>query len=89
VPTIADSGVPGYEVDGWYGVLAPRATPPAAIARFNRDLSEAISTAEMKERFLATGIDVRTSSPAEFHALIVRDIARWSEVVKKARIAVE
>jgi tripartite-type tricarboxylate transporter receptor subunit TctC len=89
VPTIAEAGVPGYEVDGWYGLLAPAATPAAIIARLNSDLSAVVSTAEMKERLLAAGIDARPSTPAEFHTRIARDITRWSEVVKKARIAVE
>jgi tripartite-type tricarboxylate transporter receptor subunit TctC len=89
VPTIAEAGVPGYEFDGWYGLLAPAATPPGIIARLNRDLAALISSTEMKERLLAAGVDARASSPAEFHDRIVRDIARWSEVVKKARIAVE
>ena len=89
VPTIAEAGVPGYEVDGWYGLLAPAATPAAIITRLNSDLSAVVSAAEMKARLLAAGIDARTSTPAEFHARIARDIIRWSEVVKKARIAVE
>ena len=89
VPTIAEAGVPGYEVDGWYGLLAPAATPPAIIARFNRDLAATVSTAEMKERLLGAGLDARPSTPAEFQARIARDIARWAEVVKKARIAIE
>ena len=89
VPTIAEAGVPGYEVDGWYGLLAPAATPPDVIARLNRDLAALLSSADMKERLLAAGIDASASTPAEFRDRIVRDIARWSEVVKKARIAVE
>ncbi len=89
VPTIAEAGVPGYEVDGWYGLLAPAATPPEVIARLNRDLSALVSSAEMKERLLAAGIDAHASTPAGFRDRIVRDITRWSEVVKKARIAVE
>jgi tripartite-type tricarboxylate transporter receptor subunit TctC len=89
VPTIAEAGVPGYEFDGWYGLLAPAATPPDVIARLNRDLAALVSSAEMKERLLAAGVDARASSPAEFHDRIARDITRWSEVVKKARIAVE
>jgi tripartite-type tricarboxylate transporter receptor subunit TctC len=89
VPTIAEAGVPGYEVDGWYGLLAPAATPPAIISRFNRELRELLSTAETKERLLAVGIEASASTPAEFRDRIVRDIARWSEVVKKARIPVE
>ena len=89
VPTIAEAGVPGYEVDGWYGLLAPKATPAVVIRRLNAELAALVSTAEMKERLLAAGIDARASSPAEFHDRIAHDITRWSEVVKKARIAVE
>ncbi len=89
VPTIAEAGVPGYEVDGWYGLLAPAGTPAAIIARLNRDLSATVSTPEMSERLLAAGIDARPSTPLEFHQRIARDITRWSEVVKKARITIE
>ncbi|MES2561498.1 MAG: tripartite tricarboxylate transporter substrate binding protein [Pseudomonadota bacterium] len=89
VPTIAEAGVPGYEVDGWYGVLAPAATPPAVIARFNRDLAQLLSTTDMKERLLTAGVEARASTPAEFRDLIARDITRWAEVVKKAKIPME
>jgi tripartite-type tricarboxylate transporter receptor subunit TctC len=89
VPTIAEAGVPGYEVDAWYGLLAPAATPPAVIARLNRDLTQVLSTAEMKERLFKAGLDARASTPTEFHDRIKRDIARWAEVVKKAKIPVE
>ena len=89
VPTIAEAGVPGYEVDGWYGFLAPRATPVAAIRRFNSELAVLLATDEMRERLLAAGIDARAGSPAEFHDRIARDITRWAAVVKKARIAPE
>ena len=89
VPTIAEAGVPGFEVDGWYGLLAPRATPAAAIARFNAELGALVLTDDIKERLITVGVDARASTPAEFHQRIAADILRWSEVVKKARIAVE
>jgi len=89
VPTIAEAGLPGYEVDGWYGLLAPRQTPPAVIARLNSELAATLSTTEMKERLLAAGIDARASTPAEFHDRIASDIKRWAEVVKKAKIPLE
>jgi tripartite-type tricarboxylate transporter receptor subunit TctC len=89
VPTIAEAGVPGYEVDGWYGLLAPAATPPAIIARLNRELAQLLSTPDTKERLLAVGIEASASSPAEFRDRIARDIARWAEIVKKAKIQVE
>ena len=89
LPTIAEAGVPGFEVDGWYGLLAPKATPAPVIRRFNAELAALLAMDEMKERLLAAGIDASASSPAEFHDRIARDITRWSEVVKKARIAAE
>jgi tripartite-type tricarboxylate transporter receptor subunit TctC len=89
VPTIAEAGVPGYEVDAWYGLLAPAATPPGVIARLNRDLAQVLSSADMKERLRTAGVDARASSPVEFRDLIARDIKRWVEVVKKAKIPVE
>jgi tripartite-type tricarboxylate transporter receptor subunit TctC len=89
VPTIAEAGVPGYEVNGWYGLLAPAATPPAVIARFNRDLTQLLATPDMKERLLTAGVEARASTPTEFRDLIAGDIKRWAEVVKKAKIAVE
>jgi tripartite-type tricarboxylate transporter receptor subunit TctC len=89
VPTIAEAGLAGYEVDGWYGLLAPAATPPAIIARFNRDLGQLLSTGDTKERLLAVGIEASASTPTDFRERIARDIARWAEVVKKAKIPVE
>ena len=89
LPTIAESGVPGYEVDGWYGLLAPEATPAAVIARLNQDLSAVVAMPEAKERLLGVGIDARGSTPAEFHQRIARDIQRWAEVVKRAKITPE
>jgi tripartite-type tricarboxylate transporter receptor subunit TctC len=89
VPTIAEAGVPGYEVDAWYGLLAPAATPPGVIARLNRDLTQVLSTSDMKERLFAAGLEARASTPAEFRDRIARDITRWAEVVKKAKIPVE
>jgi tripartite-type tricarboxylate transporter receptor subunit TctC len=89
LPTIAESGLPGYEVDGWYGLLAPAATPPAIVERFNRELKHLLSTAEIKERLLAVGIEASASTPAEFRDRIARDMGRWAEVVKKAKIPIE
>jgi tripartite-type tricarboxylate transporter receptor subunit TctC len=89
VPTIHEAGVPGYEVDAWYGLLGPAATPAAVIKRLNSELTQLLSRTDVKERLLAAGIDAQPSTPAEFRERIVRDIARWSEVVKKAKIAVE
>jgi len=89
VPTIAEAGVPGFEVDGWYGILGPKAILPAAVKRYNAELASLLATPEMKERLLAAGIDAQASTPAEFQERIARDMVRWVDVVKKARIAAE
>ena len=87
VPTIAEAGVPGYEVDGWYGLLAPRGTSPAIIRRFNAELAAVTAIDEVRERLLAAGVDARVSTPVEFQSRIEQDLVRWAEVVKKAKIA--
>lgn len=89
IPTIAEAGVPGYEVDGWYGLLAPAATPAVVITRLNQDLSAAVAMPDVKERLLGVGIDAAGSTPVEFHQRIVRDIKRWVDVVARAKIAKE
>jgi tripartite-type tricarboxylate transporter receptor subunit TctC len=89
LPTIAEAGIAGYEVDGWYGILGPAATPPAIIARFNRELGQVLATNETKERLLAVGIEAAASTPTEFRERIERDMKRWAEVVKRAKIPVE
>ena len=67
-----------------------RLQPPAVIiARLNRKLEQLLSTADMKERLLAVGIEASASTPSEFRDRIVRDMKRWAEVVKKAKIPVE
>ena len=88
VPAIAET-LPGYEVDGWYGLLAPRATPEPVIKKLNAELAAVLAMPDMKERLLAAGIDARASSPAEYQDRIAKDMKRWAEVVKTARIAVE
>jgi tripartite-type tricarboxylate transporter receptor subunit TctC len=89
VPTIAEAGVPGFEVDGWYGMLAPRGTPAAIIKRVNDELAAVLLMPDIKERLLAAGVDAKASTPAEFQDRIARDIVRWAEVTKKAHIAAE
>ena len=86
IPTIAEAGVPGYEVDGWYGILAPARTPQAIIQRLNADINAVVATQDAKDRLLAVGLQARGTTPAEFHQMIVNDIARWANVAKKAKL---
>lgn len=86
IPTIAEAGVPGYEVDGWYGILAPARTPQSIIQRLNADINAVVATQDAKDRLLAVGLQARGTTPAEFHQMIVNDIARWANVAKKAKL---
>ena len=84
LPTIAESGVPGYDYAPWYGILAPARTPRAIIMRLNREIGEVVNAPDMKARFRKQGIDLVSSTPEEFAALIRREILKWREIVKKS-----
>lgn len=84
LPTIAESGVPGYDYAPWYGILAPAGTPRAIVMRLSREIGQIINTPEMKERFRKQGIDLVTSTPEAFAELIRREIPKWREIVKKS-----
>jgi tripartite-type tricarboxylate transporter receptor subunit TctC len=89
VPTIAEAGVPGFEVNVWYGLFAPRGTPQHIVAKISADVSRVVKTAEMRERFAGLGADAEGTTPAEFRNYFRGDIAKWSKVVKAAKLSAE
>lgn len=89
VPTIAESGLPGYAVSGWYGLVAPKGTPKAAIERLHGAIQFALRQPEIKERLLGVGVEAAEVSPAEFGKLIDTDIAKWLKVAKPLNISME
>ena len=84
-PVIADA-VPGYELLGWYGVLAPLATPANIIARLNTDFAKALKITEVQERLIAVGAEAAHTSPASFGEFLRRENVRWTQVLKQAGI---
>ena len=84
VPTIAEAGLPGFDVANWLGVLAPAHTPPAIVARLNAELKIAAADPEMRQQLVAAGIDPMYSSPEAFGDIIRKDIAKWAAVVKSS-----
>jgi len=82
LPTIAESGVPGYEVVQWYGVLAPAGTPRSIVTRVNADIVKFLSQPETAARMSGEGAIPSGSTPEQFGALIRSEIGRWSKVVK-------
>jgi|SRR5882672_4244696 len=86
VPPVAEAGLPGYEAMQWYGLLAPAGTSAAIIERLNAEALKALRSAEMKERLAADGAEPLGGSPAEFAALIRRELDKWTRVARAAGI---
>jgi len=84
IPTIAEAGVPGYEVQAWNGIAAPAGTPREVVAKLNKAIAEIVATAEFRDRISAQGFEPESSSPEEFSELIERDILKWAKVIKES-----
>jgi tripartite-type tricarboxylate transporter receptor subunit TctC len=89
VPTVAESGVPDFRLYGWNGVVAPRGTPRAIIATFNKAMNEALAAPEMRKRYLVLGEEPSWSTPEEFGKLIRTDYEQMGKLVKSAGIRPE
>jgi len=89
LPTMQEAGVAGYEVAGWYGVLAPAGTPQTIIAKLNGEIVRILQLPDVKERLSADGSEPVGNTPAEFGAHIKQEIAKWAKVVKEAGIRAE
>ena len=83
-PTVAETGLPGYEVNSWYGVFAPPAVPKEIIARINADIVAVLGGAEVKERLAGLGAEPQPMTPDDFGKFVRDDIAKWSKVVKES-----
>jgi tripartite-type tricarboxylate transporter receptor subunit TctC len=81
VPAMAEF-LPGYEASGWYGIVAPRGTPPAIVDRLNKEVNAALDDASMKKRLADLGCDIFAGSPADFAKFIEIETRKWAEVIK-------
>lgn len=86
LPTVAESGLPGFDVTSWYGLFTPANTQAAIITKLNRDLGEIVVSADIKERFAAMGADPSVMKPEEFTQFVRREIDTWGKVIKAAGI---
>ena len=89
VPTVAESGLPGYEVNSWYGVFAPPATPKELIAKVNVDVIAILGAPDVKERLAGLGAEPQPMAPDEFARYVRADIAKWAKVVKESGAKVD
>lgn len=89
VPTVAESGLPGFEVTGWFGLLAPAATPAAVLARLNKDVNEALNLPDVKERLASLGLELGGGTAADFARLIDADTQRYGAAIRRMGIKLE
>jgi tripartite-type tricarboxylate transporter receptor subunit TctC len=89
LPTVAESGVPGYEASLWWGIFAPAKTPKPVLDRLNGEIHKALASAEMKKLFVDFGAEPAPTTPEAFSAMVKQEIAKWSAVVKTAGIKPE
>ena len=86
VPTVAESGVPGYQASSWNAVAAPAKTPKAVIERLNREVDAAVKAPDVRKRLSELGVEARGSTPEALHELLVSEIAKWKAVIERAKI---
>jgi len=87
VPTVAEQGIPGYDSSMWWGILAPAKTPPAIVAKINRDINRGLDSEEVRERIARLGMSILTSDPDQLSKLIASDIVKWGKIIKDVGVA--
>jgi tripartite-type tricarboxylate transporter receptor subunit TctC len=86
LPTLAESGLPGFEVGNWAGLLGPGGMDPAIVWKLRAEITAILDTADMQARIRTLGYDLIASTPEEFGAQVKNDVARWTDVVKRANV---
>jgi tripartite-type tricarboxylate transporter receptor subunit TctC len=89
VPTIAEGGMPGYEVSGWYGIVGPAGLPPAIVGRLNKEINGWLQDPEARRQLSNQGAEPRAASPEEFGQAMASDLKKWAKVVAAAGIKIQ
>ena len=89
LPTVAESGVPGYEVSAWFGIFAPAEVPQPVVQRLNAEFVKALQQPDLRQRLASQGAEPLTSTPDEFSAYLRSEIAKWAKVVKDSGMKVD
>ena len=89
VPTVAESGVPGYELSGWTGLLAPAGTPKDVVEKLQRESSKVLKQPDVASQLEVVGAEPVGSTPQEFAAFLQSEISRWEKVIKQSGAKVE
>jgi tripartite-type tricarboxylate transporter receptor subunit TctC len=89
LPTVAESGVPGFEASTWFGMLAPAGTPREIVIRLNGELTKAVGVPDIRERLVGQGADPLTSTPEQFRAFLKAELAKWAKAVAAAGVQIQ
>jgi tripartite-type tricarboxylate transporter receptor subunit TctC len=88
-PTVADAGIPGFEVSSWYGIFGPKSMPPATIQFLYREFAAITDNREAREKLVAAGLEVAGAPPEKFAAYVQSEVTKWTKVVRTAGIRLE
>lgn len=89
IPTLAESGVPGFDATAWFGLFAPAGTPREVIARLNQEVVDAVKDPTVSEKLLQLGGEPMSSTPRAFDAFFRAEVAKWAQVVRSAKIKID
>ena len=89
LPTLDESGLPGFDVTSWYSIVAPAATPPAVIERLQKEIAKALDAPDVKARLAGLGAEAVANTPSDFAAMIKTESAKWGKIVRDANIKAE
>lgn len=89
LPTVAESGYPGYEVTNWHGLVGPKGLPREIVERLNREIGQVVLGEDMKKNLAADGLEPAGGSPARFAEILKNEMARWGKVVQQAKIKID
>jgi tripartite-type tricarboxylate transporter receptor subunit TctC len=89
IPTIAESGVAGYEYNTWYPIFVPATAPKTIVAKLNESAANVLRGPDLREKFAQQGVDAESSSPEQLTVLLQKEVVRWGKIIKAARIQPE
>ena len=89
IPTLAETGLPGFEAEGWYGIVVPKGTPPEIIAKLNAETQKALADPATAKNIQGAGFDIISKGPADFSAYMKAEQTRWAKLIKQAGIKAE
>ena len=89
VPTFTEQGIPNSDVDLWYGMLAPAGTPASVVNRLNNEINQILALPEIRETFDKQGLIALTGEPEVLGTLVKKDLVRWADVIKRAKITAD